>query len=90
MLKIKESWSLDSIRQMCIHENYYTRGNNSEYMELFLMVDENEPSAEMIERVAENIVDHSSLPNDWTHTEKIENVAWCIINEAIYRTAIII
>ena len=40
-----EHWSFDSIRSMCIREDFYTRGTSVDYMELLDMVSDSEPAS---------------------------------------------
>ena len=83
---VHESWSFDDIRAMCIREHFYTCGTCADYEIMLNFVSKNDPTPENIYTVADNIALHSSWDDDnWTHTEKVENVAFCIVNNAIRR-----
>ena len=85
-LAVRESWSYDDIREMCIRENFYTRGTCDEYETMLNFVETSEPTAENVFVVATDIAKHSSWDDDsWTNNEKIENIAFCIVNNAIRR-----
>lgn len=52
----------DSVRSMCIKEEYYTRGTNTEYSNLlFNLCDNDNASLEDLEKIAVDILEHS----DW-------------------------
>lgn len=57
--------SADSLRQLCIEKNWYTRGNNDEYEYLLYLVEQNENlSTEVIIAIAEDILIQSDLQKD--------------------------
>lgn len=62
-MKIKEyrSWSVVDVRTMCIRRDLFTRGNNEEYSELFVMVQRLEPTLENMYKVASYIAEHSFM-----------------------------
>ena len=37
-VRITRKLSWDDVRQVCIHNQYYTRGTNEEYMDLFNII----------------------------------------------------
>lgn len=67
--------SSSDVRQLCIEEQYYTRGDNYAYQAMFDMcgVIQNE---KQVMKIAQDIKDHSNTP---ATTEDIaKQVAWCI------------
>lgn len=50
------------VRQMCIDEQFYTRGTNKEYENLlFNLCEKTDLSLDDIEKIARDILDHSDL-----------------------------
>lgn len=66
------------IRNLCIKENYYTCGTNSEYSNLLTYVDEHRDLDESsLDWIAKDILDHSN----W-FDETVENIKFKILNTA--------
>ena len=59
-LKSERKWDADSVRGMCIRENFYTKGTNEEYSEMLDYVDNNEPTEENLFWVAVDIKNHTA------------------------------
>lgn len=80
----------DSVRSMCIKEEYYTRGTNTEYSNLlFNLCDNDNASLEDLEKIAVDILEHS----DWekkaaeygvSYDELVRSVMTNLLNECCY------
>lgn len=88
--KFRTNWS--ELRGFCVRYNFYTRGTNEEYSELFRifgLIDVSENFEEMVktlERVAKDILDHSEKENyilcsDYEDNKK--EVMSCLLETAI-------
>ena len=73
-----------SLRELCIRQNWYTRGDNAEYEHLLLDLAANKDhlTTEDIIEIAEDIVAHSA-PKDLQECYDIGSVAW-EVNRACY------
>lgn len=60
--------SADSIRNLCIAKNWYTRGTNEDYRHLLVDLADNKENitTEDIVEIAQNIMDHSSTDQELT------------------------
>lgn len=77
MMKIVTKVSPDSLRQVCIKNDYYTLGNNEDYQKMLTMF--NEVDGEKIEILAKDIKEHS-------HTDDtIIEISAEILHDATYR-----
>lgn len=72
----KKIWSMNSVREMCIRNNLYTRGDNEDYETMLYAVANTEPTDEIIYNIAVNINHHSER-------QTITNVMFMLANEAI-------
>lgn len=77
--------SSDKVRNMCINHEWYTRGVNHEYQELLNYVDSHRHyiSINGILTIAIDIVNHSNICDDYSKSEKIDNVVFFIIRECV-------
>lgn len=66
----------DDLRNLCIRHNYYTRGDNKAYANIFEMAKYNE-EGDLI-AVARDILDHSDT------NDTLEEVAEYILNNCCY------
>lgn len=81
-----EEWSFNTVRSMCIRENFYTCGTCTDYESILNFVEDSSPTQENIYKVAHDIANHSNWDDDnWSEKDKIENVAFCIVTQAITR-----
>lgn len=83
--------SSDSVRNLCITQSYYTRGDSDEYMNLLtkLCDDSEEIKEDGLEKIAEDILDHSDTERlcgeyGCTKEELFENVLWQLVNGCCY------
>lgn len=83
VVRIRETrkWSTEYIREMCIDNDWYTRGNTREYSEMLDLVDREPPTTENIYRVAKDIYEHSE------HSDGLEitSVMFEIANHCVFR-----
>lgn len=59
-------WSALEVRQACIDNRWYTRGDNAAYSLMLEFVDSNEPTVKNIHLVATDIMLHSNTDMDVT------------------------
>jgi len=76
-IKEERRWSSNSVRSVCIKFDWYTRGDVRAYSKMLDFVEENEPTALNIYRVAEDILEHTS-----DDEETIENIMFVLQKEA--------
>ena len=75
----KRQWYADRVRQACIRNDLYTRGDNEAYSKMLSFVDDNEPSMAALYKVAKDIFEHSK-------GQTITNVMFILENEAVITT----
>ena len=80
-------WHPEKVREICIAENWYTRGTTSQYDAMFKMVRDNDPTPEAIWAVAFDIFNHSDkafwFDGGCTEDEAVESIMWKLENEAV-------
>ena len=78
MKKFKEfrTWSNESVREACVNNNFYTRGNNEEYSHMLSWVERLYPNTENIQFIAENILEHSE-------DQTLSNIMFVLVNRAV-------
>lgn len=80
----------DEVRNLCIKENYYTRGDNEAYRNLlFTLCKKEDPTVEDIYEIASDIVDHSDTDRlQYECGEELDeikrNIACNILNECCW------
>lgn len=72
-------WSAGRVRQACIGNDLYTRGDNEAYSKMLGFVDNHEPTTEAMYRVAKDIADHS-------REQTVCNVMFILEREAVITT----
>ena len=75
-------WSYESVRQACIRNNLYTRGDCGAYDKMLSFVERNEPTTKAMYLTAKDIAAHSK-------DQPITNVLYILENEAITTTFLI-
>lgn len=70
------SWNMHDLRSACISNNFYTGGTNEEYERLLLSLDELELTLENMQKVAEDILEHSE-------DQTLLNIMWVLGNQVI-------
>lgn len=77
-MKIREikKWNFSRVRDCCIINDFYTRGNNSEYEKMLDFVSTHKPTLTNIYKVAKDICEHS-------YEQTIENIMFCLSADAI-------
>lgn len=77
-MKIIETrvWSAESVRQVCIENNLYTRGNNKEYSAMLDKVEKNYAGNEAIYAIAKDIMEHSE-------GQTVTNIMFLLANKAV-------
>ena len=77
-------WSASSVRNMCIKLDRYTRGDCAAYSKMLDFVANNEPTLENMQRVAEDIIEHSDMScYGLSFDELVEGVMFDLANDAI-------
>lgn len=86
MKKLKEIKRIDTdkLRQTCINNNWYTKGNTEDYKNMFRICECDTVSLELLYEIAENIYNHTNIASaregcDFGYTDE-EN----ILNMMIY------
>lgn len=75
-ITIMRKWSSGDVREACIKNNFYTRGDNESYKKMLDLVDSTEPTPENLYSVAKDIKEHSE-------DQSISNVMFCIEKDAV-------
>ncbi len=77
-MKINEikKWSISSVMNCCISNDFYTCGCNAEYEKMLNYVSTHKPTLTNIYKVAKDICEHSK-------EQTIENVMFCLNAGAI-------
>lgn len=76
----------DKVRSMCIRGNYYTCGSCEEYNDMFNLCETMNPTTDIYQLIANNIIEHSdveeiALMTGLTIYEMIKSVMWELIND---------
>lgn len=79
MVTKNRMWYADRVRQACIRNDLYTRGDNAAYNKMLDFVDGNEPRMDVMYKVAKDIFEHSK-------DQTITNVMFILENEAVITT----
>ena len=79
MVTRNRSWYADRVRQACIRNDLYTRGDNAAYSKMLDFVDNNEPTSRTLYLVAKDIFEHSK-------DQTITNVMFILEREAVITT----
>ena len=72
MFKFERFWNSEAVRKACIKFDWYTQGSSEEYSYLLDFVDSHKPTDRNINRVVEDIFNHSDQEG-----RDIESVAYC-------------
>lgn len=77
-MKFERAWSWQSVREVCIKCNWYTKGNNEAYHNMLMFVESHRPTDRNIEKVAEDIFRHSERGD-----RTVRSVAYVLASEAV-------
>ena len=86
-MKYLEEIMMDSraVRNVCVEHQWYTAGDNKSYGNMFDMVYAFEYSVEALQKIAEDIVDHTPEDHeDWeyrSHEDRVAYVMFVLRNE---------
>lgn len=84
VVKETRSWDSCRVRNMCIKNNYYTRGDCEAYGKMLEFVDKNRPTTSTIYDVACDIVKHSDLDKyNCDEKELIQAVMYDLANTVV-------
>lgn len=72
-------WKSDAVRQVCIENNLYNKGNNEDYEDMLNLVKKLSPSTDNILFVAEDILENSE-------EQSLANIMFLLVNKAIITT----
>ena len=78
-------WTVDDIRELCIREQYYTRGDNESYDKMFQFIRDNEPTDTNIYLVALDIFNHTDVDERCEMYGADEGEVLCGIYSQVYR-----
>lgn len=91
-MKIKEVKKIDTdkLRNICIKNNWYTRGTNREYSNMFKMCEKDNISTNDLYEIAKDIYEHTSVEDaksgcsvEYSDIENILNMM-IYVNESSY------
>lgn len=86
VIKETKNWDSYRVRNMCIKNNYYTRGDNEAYGKMLEFVDTNEPDNRTIYKVALDIVRHSDMDKyGCEENELVAGVMYELANNVVKR-----
>ena len=80
--EVKE-WHPESVRMLCVKQQWYTCGTNKEYDHMLEYVRNNKPVLSNIFIVAKDIFDHSENDDYGYEDEVIESIMFLLNSEAI-------
>ena len=81
--RFEPTWDAMRVRQVCIANDFYTRGDNADYTQMLDYVNNHErPTPYDVHLVAEDIARHSKQMHDF-FAEDIETVAFELTTHAI-------
>ena len=78
----KRYWSFETVRQACIRNELYTRGDCEAYDKMLQFVERNEPTTKAMYLAAKDIAEHSK-------NQPITNVLYILEDEAVITTFLI-
>ena len=78
----KRTWLPAMVREACIRNNLYTRGDNEAYSKMLDMVDRTGPTTKAMYLVAKDINEHSK-------DQTITNILYILESEAVITTFLI-
>lgn len=79
-IRTNQTWSKGKIRGLCIKENWYTMGDNEEYMAMWDFVGSHKPTPNNVYKVALDIMKHSDVEQS---DEYLENIMFLISESCI-------
>ena len=91
-MKVKEIKRIDTdkLRHICINNNWYTRGTNADYMNMFKMCEKDNISANQLYKITKDIYEHTNIASaingcstDYSDEENILNMM-IYVNDASY------
>lgn len=90
MIKEIKRIDTDKLRGICIKNNWYTKGNNEEYSNMFSMCDVDNVTTELLYEIAKDIYEHTDVKNstngcsnDYSDMENILNMM-IYVNDTSY------
>ena len=79
-----KSWHMDSVRELCVKNQWYTRGTCKEYSIMLEYVRDNKPTVANIFTVAKDIFDHSDWNDEYDfEDDMIAAIMFRLNNEAV-------
>lgn len=78
-ITVNRRWSASSVRQACINNNLYTRGDNEDYEHMLVWVNRFYPNVENMYTIAADIHKHSK-------EQTITNIMYILESEAVVTT----
>ena len=79
-----KSWSSDLVRELCIENQWYTRGTNEEYEVMLDFIENNAPVVGALFVTAKDIYDHSDFDSRYdAEDEVIENIMFLLNRKAV-------
>ena len=83
-MKFKHTINSEGVRNFCIHNNLYTRGDNMDYKELLNSIDEiHNCTPQDIINIAKDIAEHSD-PSDAKIDLSLGNIAYYLCGNVMF------
>ena len=90
MIKEIKRINTGKLRNICIANNWYTKGNNEEYSNMFSMCDVDNVTTELLYEIAKDIYEHTNVntakngcSKEYSNMENILNMM-IYVNDASY------
>ena len=84
MMKFKHTIDSEGVRNFCIHNNLYTRGDNMDYRELLSSVNElHNCTPQDIINIAKDIAEHSDAQDAKIYVS-VENIAYYLCGGVMF------
>lgn len=82
-MTIKASWDADSVRNVCINNDFCTSMTCKEYDKILNWVSSHKPTAKTVETVARMIGQGTKTPEDATFDEFLDFIVYELLNKAM-------
>ena len=83
-MSTKMMMDMSDLRNVCIRNDWYTRGTNDEYARLLTMVKDSKVTDSKLMKIAMDIYEHSDMERyerDYSENEILENIVHILIND---------
>ena len=84
-MKFRHTIDSEGVRNFCIHNNLYTRGDNEDYVRMLRNAENNKCTPQLIIAIAKDIAEHSD-EQDAKIDLSLGNIAFYICEDVMYTT----